>query len=60
MNEEKIREILTAMQGITYHDWKKLSQTITERFRCEVTNQSNKILIASPDEIVMDFKRDFN
>lgn len=52
MSEEKIRLILETMQGITYLDWKKLSHVIEERFSAEAGKQSNKIVIASPDEIM--------
>lgn len=52
MNEEKIKLILEAMQGITYSEWKKLSHIIDVTFKAEADNQSNKIEIASPEKIV--------
>ncbi len=52
MGEEKIRLILEAMQGLTYLEWRKLSHVIEERFSAEAGKQSNKIVIASPDEIM--------
>lgn len=52
MNEEKVKLILEAMQGITYLEWKKLSHIIDITFKAETDNQSNKIEIASPEKIV--------
>ena len=52
MKEEKARQILEAMQGITYLEWRKLSHTIETAFSSEAGRQSNSIEIASPDEIL--------
>lgn len=52
VSEEKMKLILEAMQGMTYLEWRKLSHVINEKFSAEAGKQSNKIVIASPDEIM--------
>lgn len=52
MDEAKLRSIVDAMQGITYLDWNHIRIVIEEAFSTEASKQSNKIGIASPDEIV--------
>ena len=43
MNEQKMRAILEAMNGITYLEWKKLSHNIEQRFKAEAGKQSNNM-----------------
>lgn len=59
MRKEKIKSILEAMQGITYLEWKKLKNVIEENFNKKAGNLSNKIEIASSDEIISEFEKLF-
>lgn len=59
MNEEKVKHILEAMQGITYLEWNKLSHVIDVTFKSEASKESNKIEIASPEVIASKYKRLF-
>lgn len=60
MNQDKVIAIMKAMQGITYLEWKKLSHSIETNFTSRANTQRNKILIASPAEIVENYERTFS
>lgn len=59
MDEEKLKSIIDAMNGLTYIEWRKLEHVINMKFSAEASRNTNKIMIASADEIVKDFKRLF-
>ena len=59
MNKEKIKEIVSAMDGLTYSDWNKLKHVIDVKFSAEASKIANKTVIASADEIVEEFKKLF-
>lgn len=59
MNEEKIREILTAMQGITYLEWRKLKHCIDTRFNADANAAANRVPLAGIENIVEVYKREF-
>lgn len=59
MNDEKIKEVLTAMQGITYLEWKKLKQTIDLCFSTEISAETNKIQLTGVDRIAEYYGRTF-
>ncbi len=59
MNDEKIKEVLTAMQGITYLEWKKLKHTIDVCFNADVSTVTNKMQLADVDRIVESYRRTF-
>lgn len=51
LDENKKQQIFEALQGITYLDWMKLRHSIDRSFQSEVTNQSNRIEIATPEKL---------
>ena len=51
VDENKKQQIFEAMQGITYLDWLKLRLSIDRSFQSEVTTQTNKIEIATPESL---------
>lgn len=59
MTEEKIKNILKAMEGITYLEWKKLQDSIEKSFQSEVCSLKNKLQIATPEEIIEKYQRDY-
>lgn len=59
MTEEKIKNILKAMDGITYLEWKKIQDCIEKSFQSEVRSLKNKIQIATPEEIIEKYQRDY-
>lgn len=59
MSVEKLKEILASMSGITFLEWKKLSQTIEDYFESEATIQNNQIVMADPERIIDSYRRLF-
>ena len=51
MNEEKRQQIFEALQGITYLEWLKLRHAIDKSFASEITEQTNKVEIATSDKL---------
>ena len=51
LDENKKQQIFEAMQGITYLEWQKLRHGIELSFQNEVTSQSNRIEIATPEKL---------
>lgn len=51
MKNEKREEIFKALQGITYSEWTMLSMIITRSFEKKSSEQKDKLLIATPDEL---------
>lgn len=59
MDEEKIRKIIEAMDGITYIEWCKLKHVMDKDFTAKAGKIAMEIVIDSSDEIVNSFKREF-
>lgn len=59
MNDEKLKEVLTAMQGITYLEWQKLKHTIDVCFNADVSTATNKMQLADVDRIVESYSHTF-
>lgn len=59
MNEEKIRLILEAMQGITYLEWRKLRHCIDTRFDADTNTAANRVPLTGVETIVEGYKREF-
>lgn len=51
LDENKKQQIFEALQGITYLEWQKLRHGIELSFQNEVTSQSNRIEIATPEKL---------
>ena len=51
MDEKKKQQIFEALQGITYLEWQKLRYAIDRSFTSEVTEQTNKVVIATPGKL---------
>ncbi len=51
MTNEKQEEIFKALQGITYLEWTMLSTIITRTFEKKSSEQKDKLLIATLDEL---------
>ena len=56
MNDTKMKEILTAMQGITYLEWKKLQHAIDVCFNTDTGAAANKIQLADAERIVENYQ----
>jgi len=59
VDEEKMRLILEAMQGITYLEWYKLKHCIDTRFDADVRTVTNKLPLPDVDKIIKDYKQEF-
>lgn len=56
---EKQREVIKAMQGMTYLEWVKLSHAINVHFDTEANSVKNVLEIASPEVIATEYDRLF-
>ncbi len=60
MNEEKMKEILEAMQGISYLEWTKIRFIIDRVFDSEADNYKRNLQIAAPEKIVSRYKQEYS
>jgi hypothetical protein len=56
---EKQKEVIKAMQGMTYGEWTKLYQVINIQFDGEASKIKNTFKIASPETIATEYERLF-
>lgn len=56
---EKQKEVLKAMEGMTYLEWLKLYQAINLTFEEEASRFKNSSKIASPEAIAAEYERLF-
>lgn len=54
---EKQKEVIKAMQGMTYLEWVKLSHVINVRFDTEANAIKNELVIAEPGIIAAKYKQ---
>lgn len=54
---EKQKEVIKAMQGMTYLEWVKLSHVINVRFEAEANAIKNELVIAEPGIIAAKYKQ---
>lgn len=59
MTDEKMHEIVTAIQGISYLEWKKFRSVIDRKFEAEASLLANKLPAPSPDAVIDSYKRSF-
>lgn len=52
MTDDKMKEIIASMQGMTYLEWKKVRRLIDGYFECEAAMQNNKIEITAPEDVL--------
>lgn len=56
---EKQKEVIKAMQGMTYLEWVKLSHVINIRFDMEASSIKNALEVSDPEVIETKYERLF-
>lgn len=56
---EKQKEVIKAMQGMTYLEWVKLSHVINVRFNTDALALKNKLAVVNPEVAETEYERLF-
>lgn len=60
MTEQRVREIIDHMQGITFSEWQKLKSCIDALFNADAGKMKNEIQIADTETIVAEYKSNYD
>lgn len=59
MNKAKIKEAVTNLEGLSYHDWQKVKAGIDQHFHVKETKNKRELKLDSCETIVDSILREF-